>query len=151
MGKFVDAREQFEIVSRRAPKSQFYYLSQLYLIQIAIEEEKFAQADKLLNTFLPQLSQEDKLLYALAFLRGEMAYCQKDYAQAIQSLENAIPKHNPEKAEWYRDTLYLLGMSYIKESESPFTASSSSSIEKGLAVLQKLIDSFPSDQTYLAL
>jgi tetratricopeptide (TPR) repeat protein len=148
LNKLSEAKEQFEALSRRLPKGQLFLFCQLYLIQTALDEEKHKQAEQMINTLSQQISTSDRLHYAIDFLRGELAFNQKEYSQAIQFLEKGIPARNPEKLEWYSDVLCLLGWSYLKEAENSLKISS---IDNAQKVFQKLVDLFPSEDFYLAL
>lgn len=93
-------------------------LSQLWRAKIAIEEGKFAKAKRLLDAIQQEQLSADhwrELLYS----RGDAAYRQKNWKEAAEWLEKALPARNQELADWLPKTVHLLNQTYLKQTEDP--------------------------------
>lgn len=103
-----EARQAFESVGH-------LILAQINLARMDIEQGEFRSAKLRLERL-----DKDSNAYEISYLLGEANYHLRDFSNAIKAFEQALPKHNPEKSEWYQDTLYYLGCCYLKMSEEEF-------------------------------
>ncbi|MFQ5729367.1 MAG: tetratricopeptide repeat protein, partial [Waddliaceae bacterium] len=151
--KFPEAKTQFEIFSEKSQKKRFFPLSRIYLARIAIYEERFPNAERILNTIAKQVVSDDILPYAVSFLRGELLFHQKDWSRAATHFEETLPSRNQNKADWYEDTLYYLGWCYLNLGNDPSQTPDNQAhyLDKSETVFRKNLELFPSDRAYLAL
>lgn len=149
-GKLPQSRIYFELLSQNPKPGHLYYLSQIYLARIDLSQGHYLNAEKILAGLDKQIPEDHVLRYELAYWHGEAFYQQKDYLRASEFLEKAIPKRHLEQAEWYPDTLYLLGWAYLKFADDPMK---SPSLQK--EYFDKAEEAFkalqPDEKVYLAL
>lgn len=153
LGKYVDAKQQFDLISENPQKLHLFPLSRIYLARIAVAEGKYEEAEERLDFLSENGAPNDFLRYAISFVRGEILYRQKDWQNAVVYFEKALPENNPERAEWYQDAYDYLGWCYLnlaKELKNN-TAKQKTLFCKAEEIFQILLQNAPSDRAYLAL
>lgn len=99
----VQAREMWEKITPDAPLT-YYFVSQLRLVELAIEEENFKEGSERLAHINSLLPKDDVLRYEVAFWKGEAAFKEKRHKEAVNYYLQAIPLKNSTKAAWVRKT-----------------------------------------------
>lgn len=117
-GHFHPAKQHFQALQKKSTdQQQLYYLAQLYLSRIAIIEGDYLKARAYLDNIPQEVSADNFLHFELTYLQGKIAFHLRDYIQAANYFELSLPKRNHSNAEWYKETLYLLGWCHLKISE----------------------------------
>lgn len=150
---YSEASKAFERLATQNTKPRLSTLSKLYLARTLQKQKKYAAAAEILAPLNSNLAKDDPLLFELNYLQGETAFEQKDYNKAITYFEKALPSEHPEKQEWYADTLYHLGWSYLKiGEETPKDPTRQNlSLKKAEEIFNQLIAIAPEENTCLAL
>ncbi|NGX41809.1 MAG: Lipopolysaccharide assembly protein B [Chlamydiae bacterium] len=150
---FSAAKKQFETFPEKSKKVRLLHLSRIYLARISIAQGKFPEAEAALDVLVKQIDANDVFRYWLSFLHGEILFRQENWVDAASHFEKALPLRNQNKAEWYEDTLYQLGLCYLylgdDSSRSPINQEQY--LSKAEEVLLSLVLHAPSDRAYLAL
>ncbi len=153
MQKYPEAKKQFGKIPPHAAKKSLYLLSQLYLARIAAKEMQFSKSEEILDALGKEAPADDAFPFALAFLRGEIYFSQKDWKAAIPWLEKALPEKNLGKADWAMDALYYLGWCHLNlcEEETGERASLEARLREAEWAFKTMHESFPSDKACLSL
>lgn len=144
-GKLEDAKQYFS--------AQESSLSRLYLARIALLQGHQAEALASLRALKQSLSQTDLLNQEVAYWLGTIYFDQSDYLTAAAYFEETLPQQNPASAEWYHDTLYRLGKSYLKAAETPSLSKEQQRryFDKAEKFFDQLIAAKPEENAFLAL
>ena len=113
-GDLSKAQDALENVRKSSLNHRLQILSNFYLARIKIAQGSLDEAEQYLNQTDPILTNDDLLKYELAFLRGVVYYKSQNFEKAAFYFEKAIPQQNSGHAKWHEDTLYYLGLSYLK-------------------------------------
>lgn len=151
--RYAEAKKEFEIVEANLSKTRLKALSALYFARTLLLEEKFHEALSKLAQIAPSLSL-DPLIYELNYLQGEAYFQLSDYNHAIESFEKALHANQPQKFNWYNETLYYLGWSYLKMGDNPHKSKEIQTLyfEKSESYFNQLINNgCKEERVYLAL
>lgn len=148
-----ESQRHLQKVVNDSTKEPLRNLATLYLARIAIREGHLPEAATILNTLANRLPKDHLLGYELAFLRGEVNFQLHNYSKAAEFFEQALPKRNHRLAEWYHETLYHLGWSYLKLGDDPTLESNVQRhyFDKAEDTFKTLLAVSPSEDVYLAL
>jgi tetratricopeptide (TPR) repeat protein len=151
--KYAEAKQHFSEITQQTFKKKLYPLSQFYLARIAVAEQNYTKAEKMISTLSKEANVDEAFPFALAFLQGEIYFAQREWSKAIHFFQWATPLKNIQTADWAEDSLFYLGWSFLNLSE-----------EQGLEVaklknylsdceqtFKKLIEISGSDRAYLGL
>lgn len=127
-----DADAQAELQSVNDENSHDFFLAQLYLARLELKAQKWSAAQLILDKLEQRIPSSDPLRIELTYLQGFTAYHVQDYSRAI---------HYFELSDQALDTLYYLGLSYLKEGL----------FSKSEAILQKALSQTKEERFYLAL
>lgn len=152
-GQLTQARNYFDTAASISPNLQLAYLARLYVARIDIAENHFLQAELILSSLARDLPKDHVLRFELGYLRGEVYFQLHDYTKAAEFFEKALPQRNYQLAEWYPETLYHLGWSYLKIGDDPqkSPAAQQHYFEKSEASFNKLLECSPDERVFLAL
>jgi TolA-binding protein len=148
-----DARKHLSAVAQQKVPEHWQHLARLYLAQIKLSENDYVGAMGDLKALKNELPGKDALNYEAAYFLGEASFQLRNYAQAADFFEQALPHHNPDRAAWHADTLYHLGWSYLKMGEELPAGSDSQrkNIERAAGIFEKLLNDQPEEKVALAL
>lgn len=107
------AATYFNHLKLGAQKSPLFGLSCLYLARIAFVDQKFDAAIDFLQALAD--GQDDVLCQEAAFIKGEIAFHQRDYAKAAAYFESTL--HSPKAPLWENEAHYHLGNSFLHLAE----------------------------------
>lgn len=124
---YSEARGYLETLDNKYAAPSLQQRASLYLARIDIAEDSTQQALARLQKLANQVNAADPLRCEIQFLRGQIAFDQKDYASAIHLYEQAIPQRTTSQATWVPEARYQLGQSYWKLSQTKGFDSSSAS------------------------
>lgn len=150
-GNFAESKALLENLQTQNRRIRF--LSSLYLARVALAEEDPDKAENLLSQLQQEIPKDEVLRYEIAYLRGEAAFQNGDYILSVQHFQDALPENNPEKMDWYRETNYHLGWSYVKLGDDPekSAAEQKQHFDSAEVILKKLLESSVDERTLLAL
>jgi TolA-binding protein len=148
-GNLPCAKDSFAHITLQDTPS--YLLSRLYLARIDISEKKYEDALAILTSI--NIPDNNILKYELFSLCGEVHFQLNNFMKAAEFFEKALPKRNHENANWYQDTLYYLGWSYLKIACDPLINKETQQIyfDKAEETFKKLINISADERSYLAL
>lgn len=151
LGKYSESKAVFG--GLQAERSRLGYLARLYLARVALAEEEPETAEKFLSQLAQSLPANDPLRFETAYLRGEAAFLNEDFASSAEYFEKALPENNPEITSWYPETLYHLGWSYVKlgTDTDKKVEDRLRYFEKAEATLKRLLEQSSDERTFLAL
>lgn len=152
-GNFLVAKSQFERQLDQKTTSRLENLIHLYLARIDVIQKDYSSALDRLTSVETKISSNNPLYFELQYLQGKVAFQTHDYFKTTRYFEQALPVEYPSKQNWYRDTLYHLGWSYLKLGDDPLKNSDSQIhyFLKAEEAFKTLIDRDPNDEAYLAL
>lgn len=137
-GEFSKAQALFEEVQIKAQDKRLKILSHFYLVRIKISENNLEDAEHELNKADILLSDQDLLNYESAYLRGTIFFKKGNFEKAATYFQSALPQY-PHRMEWHNETLYHLGMSYLKLSDLfPNTQEQLNYLEKTKEIFESL-------------
>lgn len=150
---FLKAHELFEIVKKNSSRPRLQVLSHFYLARIELSRKNLEQAKDYLDVIAPLLTEQDLLKYELAFLQGEIHYQRQDFKKAAHFFEKALPQQNRRHVKWVEDSLYNLGMSYLKMAcdISLTKKEQEDALIKAEKALSQIIEIKPNEKSWLAL
>lgn len=158
LGKYIQARSYFEWIEQCFIEGRRSLLAQVYLARLSIMEQEYGKAEERLCCLEKKLDENDTLRFQIDFLRGEIAFRGKSYAQAADHFEKALPPRNQKRAEWTREALYHLGWSYLRIADDPLKGQSAQEkyFSKAQDAFKRLIDmtkpwQLIREKTYLSL
>lgn len=127
----------------RSSSPRLRALAELYLIRILLLQDRQREALTLSTQLKEQLS-DDPLEFELNYLQGQAHFQLRDYEQALQAFEKALPD-TTKKCSWQHETLYYLGWSYLNIADADenikFTSKQIHCFDKAEATFKHLIDS----------
>jgi TolA-binding protein len=127
------------------------------MVRMSLAEGRPLEAHKVLSEQLPyiekKLDTSDVLHYELAYIKGETAFQQHNFALATQFFEKSLPTRCPNKCTWYSETLYRLGWCFLKmgEDKAASLKQKTSSLKKAEDYFQSVLKVNPEERSYLAL
>ena len=108
------SRIYLERIQRSSLEKLPFYIAQIYLARLDLNQNLPDQAlirlDNLLKVELPS----EPLAFEIAYWKGRAFFQMGDFQKASDFFLKALPLRNKEKASWRGDTLYYLGKSYLK-------------------------------------
>lgn len=148
-----EAQVALENASKSSKSLRIGLLASLYLARIEAAQNHFSEAERYLDEAKKKLKENDVLKYEISFLKGEIAFRKHQFLLAAGHFENALPPNNQSYAKWHEDTLYYLGISYLRLAESPNIPNEKrlTYYTKSEKNLLKLVELKPKDRSWLAL
>lgn len=153
LGHLPAAESCLQTLVREGKRPKLVQLAQVYRARIQLETGQFAALDSTLELLSASTPADDLLVYEIAYLKGESAFRRGDYLVAAHRFEEALPKRNQEKANWYAGALYNLGWSYLKLGDDPKreTPSQAALLYKAEQAFKRLISLNRDERAYLGL
>lgn len=131
----------------------FLKLTRFYMAKLLMEDKKYTEVESILHPDHFKFEQSDPLKCEWAYLRAEAFYYRKQYEMAIAGFKEALMHPSIKKADWYYDTLYNLGFSYMKLGEDRLMQDKSKQdlLSSAEAAFKDLLNAENSDRSRLAL
>lgn len=149
---FANAQQIFEKVIQTVHNPRILILSNFHLAKIKMKQQFFDEAILFLANADKLLDDENILKYESAFLKGKLYYTLKNYEKAIHFFEKALPSLNTYHAKWCADTLFYIGMSYIKLADKDDLPEEKMKgyFKQAELALSKLLEIKPKERAWLA-
>ena len=152
-GKNQEAVNLFQILNQNSAIAGVRGISQLYLARIALIQHEYTQAKDLINEAESIAKGDLNLVKECAYLKGELAYLEKEYELAATSFQKVGLIDSTKRTKWSLQALYHLGWSYLKAANdlSINPTSRKKYFDLSEESFKKLMQEAPDEQVYLAL
>lgn len=113
------ATAHLQAISWDPLKSQSYYMAQLYLIRLNMEQSHYDRAQSSIHSLKLVLPLDHPLQPELAYLQGLSFFFREHYIEAASAFEQSL-RNNPTKRQpWHAEAFYYQAYSYLKQTGNP--------------------------------
>lgn len=148
LGDWEKSAKALKGVSNDPEQFNLFFNAQLFLIRLDFEQGRFEEAEKTLSSLDPKMQELPEFSYQISYVKGELLFHKKQFAEAAVHFENAIPKRNKLLASWINQSLYYLGWCYVKMAETG--EEKTVSYEQAEKAFAELIQLYPEENALLA-